>query len=157
MTDVTSHYVHFLLLRDLGQGPGWYTPYELKEHAPSGYALALPVPGSEPFSEYWLEVRYGDGASSHIAPMILRSTGAGTYSLECSAFEAPFRERHAGDGRRGYHYLGDLYHPDFAYELVEVEPAYIDDIYDHILEQMGATLIGCYPFNHYRDRNGNQI
>lgn len=157
MSQVPSHYAHFLVRRVVDGHPGWLAPYELSDgDDTTGAGLAIPMNSrGEPFAEYWLDVRLTDESRSEVLYYLLKPSN-GQYVLETPAAELPFVEHRVNGQDRALPYVGELYHPDFAHELVEIVPVQ-DKVYELMFGASGVTLIGCDPFEHYQRRDGSRL
>ena len=157
MSEVSSHYVHFLVRRDLGNGEGWYAPYELPDDDPSGAGLAIAVDlQGRPFQDYWIGVVLTDDKRRDESYYTFRPLDDDTFQLETPAADIVFRERAVPAEERALPYLGGLQHPDFRYRLVEIEPVK-DEVYDLMLGHKSVTIIGCNPFEQYAKADGSSL
>lgn len=161
MTLVSNHYVHLLVLRELdGGGYGWLAPVELDDDDSSGAALVIPVKtDGQPFQEgYWLEVAVlENGSWRRLSEMFpLKHINAEEFALETNSADIPFVETKVEASRRLLPYAGSLDHPDFTHSLLQIEPVK-GDVFDLLLNESKVFLVGCYPFEHYRNQDGSRL
>jgi hypothetical protein len=162
MTLVSSHYVHLLVRREFREGEfGWLAPYELDSDDPSGAGLAIPV-GADgvPFPEYWIQVATLEGGKWTLIDQAFefKFTEPGFFALETPSGDVRFREAEPPkDQPRALPYVGRLLHDDLNHHrLVEVVPIE-DDVFDLLLNREKVFLVGCSPFEQYRDADGNRL
>lgn len=156
MSLVSSHYVHLLVLRQGKSCTGWYTPYELRDDSLSSCSLAIPLIDGKPVESYWLEVVYSLNETRHTDMHSLVRNDDGGFVLEHPVVALRFNFVDPTFQTNVYRYCGELSHEDFAYPLAAIYSIH-ESAYDVVLQQMGASLIGCDPFRHYQQADGTPL
>lgn len=155
MSEIPEHYVHYLILSDLGAGLGWYAPWEVDEADSYGGVLTIPVSGGSPFDEYVVEVVHA-GAAREPEMHILTRLNDTEFSADIHGIEINLRVFDAGELALPHNYIGNLHHDDFACKLLAIQPVE-NGLYDIILDKLRGVLIGCDPFRHYTHRDGSPL
>ncbi len=156
MTDVALHQVHHLVRRDDGTGAGWYAPAELASNDWSGSGIVIPMRGDGgPFPKYWFEVAIFDAGQRTVHGYEL-VVDADRFRFDHFSADVTFVARDVPEEQRLLPYLGALYHPDFAYRLMEIVPVQ-DEAYDLLLNHESVVLIGSDPVSHYRMQDGKPV
>lgn len=162
MSELPVHWVHLLVRRELPNGGfGWVAPLEMEDDSASSDAgLVIPVrPNGEPFEGgYSLEVAVlENGTWERLRePFTLRHDGADRFLLETNSADIPFVAATVPPEQQHLSYTGDLYHPDFASPMLEIE-AVEGVVFDLLLDRNKVFLVGCYPFEHYQRQDGSPL
>lgn len=142
-------FVHSLAKMDMNGSMGWWAPAELGEAAPHYISFVIPVDEKRHFfPEYTCETTViGDGERRRESHP-LRQHGNDSFLVRLGEFDVWFNVKPVPKREARLPYRGCLQHPDFAFQLTEIEPEDQRPL-DQILERTNAFVIGCEPFLHY--------